>query len=221
MRREGSAQIESAEKRWFGEPDESVVVLGIGNLIYSDDGIGLEALKRLGNHSQLPAGVRLVDGSLGSLDVSARIGCASRLLILDAVDVGVVPGTVVRMTGDQLSGLPGATGVHSLGIPDLLSVLRLMGRTPEEVVVLGVQPASVRLGTMLSPGVRAALDRVVAESLRQLAEWLKKPDAGGRLSSSGSCCESAGSGGPRPRHKGIRSLSVFGDKIGIIIGPWP
>jgi hydrogenase maturation protease len=167
---------ESVTARRAWEEQAAAVVLGMGNLIYSDDGAGLEALSRLGRDPRLPEGVELVDGSLGGLEVAARIGRVSRLLILDAVDVGADPGTVVRMTGPQLEGLPGAAGVHRLGIPDLLSVLRLTGWMPEEVVLLGVQPASIALGTSLSPAVESAVGHIVAGSLAQLARWAGEPD---------------------------------------------
>jgi hydrogenase maturation protease len=117
-----------------------LVVLGMGNLIYSDDGAGLEALNRLGRHPRLPEGVELIDGSLGGLEAAARISRTSRLLIFDAVDVAANPGTVIRMTGDELAGLPGGAVVHRLGVPDLLSVLRLAGWMPSQVLLLGVSP---------------------------------------------------------------------------------
>jgi hydrogenase maturation protease len=171
VRPERTRGMKSGKDRRSRREAASLAVLGIGNLIYSDDGAGLEALRRLENDPRLPAGVRFIDASAGGLEVAARIGCASRLLILDAVDVGAVPGTVVRLTGDQLSGLPAGACVHRLGISDLLSVLRLTERMPEEVILLGVQPASIALGTVLSPAVESGVRRVAAEALAQIAEW--------------------------------------------------
>jgi hydrogenase maturation protease len=152
----------------------SIAVLGIGNLIYSDDGAGLEALRRLENGPRLPAGVRFIDASSGGLEVAARIGRVSHLLILDAVDVGAIPGTVVRLTDDQLIGLPAGATVHRLGISELLSVLRLLDKMPEEVVLLGIQPASIALGTILSPAVESGVRHLVAEGLAQIAEWARR-----------------------------------------------
>jgi hydrogenase maturation protease len=156
-----------------------LVVLGMGNLIYSDDGAGLEALNRLGRHPRLPEGVELIDGSLGGLEAAARISRTSRLLIFDAVDVAANPGTVIRMTGDELAGLPGGAVVHRLGVPDLLSVLRLAGWMPSQVLLLGVQPESVRLGTGLSPAVDAGVERMVAAGVDQLARWARELEGPG------------------------------------------
>jgi hydrogenase maturation protease len=153
------------------DEDVRVAVLGIGNLIYSDDGAGVAALHRLAQDARLPPGVRLVDGSLSGLDTAARIGRTSRLLILDAVDVGAAPGTVVRMTAEELAGLPASPEVHRLGLADLLSVLRLTDRMPAEVVLLGIQPASIAIGTFLSPTAERGVEGLVAESLGLLSRW--------------------------------------------------
>jgi hydrogenase maturation protease len=168
---EGSREIGPGQGPVTRDEEAPLAVLGMGNLLYSDDGAGLEALARLGRERRLPAGVIFVDGSLGGLEVAARIGRPSRLLILDAVDVGVVPGTVVRMDGPELAGLPRASGVHRLGVSDVLDVLRLTGRMPDEVVLLGIQPASIELGTRFTPEVESAVGRLVAESLAQIARW--------------------------------------------------
>ena len=155
--------------RRAGEP--SIAVLGMGNLIYSDDGAGLRALWRLDKDPRLPRQVELVDGSGSGLPLVSRLAGAERLLILDAVYIGAPPGTVVRLGEEDLRGLSGGAHVHELGIPDLISALRLMGRMPRETVLLGIQAESVALGTELSPAVESGLGRLVSESLRLLAEW--------------------------------------------------
>jgi hydrogenase maturation protease len=148
-----------------------IKVLGLGNLLYSDDGAGVAALDRLRGHPALPQGVGFVDGGLFGTQVVSLIENASRLLILDAVDVGAPAGTVVRMTGEELEGLPRGLGAHEFGAPDILSLLKLRDRVPDEVVLLGIQPASIELGARLSPEVESGLGRLVAAGLRQLGRW--------------------------------------------------
>lgn len=152
----------------------SVAVLGLGNLIYSDDGAGLRALWALEKDPRLPPGVNLVDGSIAGLPVVSLIGRAERLLILDAVHVGAEPGTIVRLGQDDLRELPGGAYAHDVGVSDLISVLRLMGNAPREVVLLGIQADSLAIGTELTPAVESGLPRLVSESLRLLAEWTGK-----------------------------------------------
>jgi hydrogenase maturation protease len=148
-----------------------ITVLGLGNLIQSDDGLGVCALHRLGSDSRLPSGVRLVDGGTGGLTLLLEVSEAHRLLVLDAVDTGAAPGTVVRLTGSELAGLAGSAAVHQLGLADLLNAVRLLGREPADVVLLGVQPAELGLGTTLSPAVAAAVDPLVDAAIAQLSRW--------------------------------------------------
>lgn len=151
----------------------AVAVLGMGNLIYSDDGAGLRALWALEKAPGLPPGVELVDGSAAGLPVIGLIEKAERLLILDAVHIGAEPGAVVRLGEEDLREISGGAHVHELGLPDLVSALRLLGRMPEQLVLLGIQAESVALGTELTPAVEAGLPRLVAESLRLLADWMR------------------------------------------------
>jgi hydrogenase maturation protease len=148
-------------------------VLGLGNLIYADDGAGIAAIERLRSHPGLPRGVELVDGGLFGVQVVSLIENSSRLLVLDAVDVGAEAGTVVRMTGGDLEGLPRGRGAHELGVSDILSLLRLRDQLPDEVVLLGIQPASIELSASLSPEVEEGLGSLVAASLRQLNRWTR------------------------------------------------
>ena len=101
-----------------GEQRPAVAVLGMGNLIYSDDGAGLRALRQLEKDPALPAGVDIVDGSAAGLPVVNLIENAERLLILDAVHVGAVPGTVVRLDDSDLKEISGVEPTSmSLGSP--------------------------------------------------------------------------------------------------------
>jgi hydrogenase maturation protease len=148
-----------------------IAVLGMGNLIYSDDGAGLRALYRLEKDPRLPRGVDLVDGSATGLPLVSLLESADRLLILDAVNVGVEPGTLVRLGPGDLRGVRGGADAHQLGVPDLITALRIMGKAPREITLLGIQADSIALGTELTPAVETGLDRLVTESLRLLAEW--------------------------------------------------
>jgi hydrogenase maturation protease len=94
-----------------------------------------------------------------------------RLLVIDAVDVGEAPGTVVRFEGGALDGLPGKPTVHQLGFADLMVAMKLLGDSPEEVVVLGVQPMSTDWGAELTAPVQNALAPLLDGVIAQLAVW--------------------------------------------------
>lgn len=147
------------------------VVVGVGNLIHTDDGLGVHAIRRLQADPRVPTGVELIDGGTFGIELLAYLENCSRLLLLDAVDVGQAAGTLVRMAGEDLFGLPGGASVHQLGIADLLATLPLVSNAPEEVVLLGAQPASTDWGCELTEAVAAALDALVDSAVEQLRLW--------------------------------------------------
>lgn len=150
---------------------DRTVVIGIGNTIHRDDGAGVHALRRLEADLRLPDQVKLVDGGTRGLELLADVHGYARLLLLDAIDVGEKPGTVIRMTADDLRGLPGGASVHQLGLGDLLATLPLISDAPTEVVLLGIQPAETDWATDLSPAVEANLGELVEAAIEQLTLW--------------------------------------------------
>ena len=147
------------------------VLLALGNLIRSDDGVGVHALALLERDPRGPPEVTLVEGGTKGLELLPFVFGVARLLVLDAVDVGAAPGKIVRITGQDLSTLPGSGSVHELALADILNALRIMGQQPQETVLLGVQPASTELGTSLSPPIRVALLDLVEAAIRELVRW--------------------------------------------------
>jgi len=151
-------------------------VLGLGNLIRSDDAIGLFALSQLQQDTRLPLDVRWVEGGTKGLELVPFVCDASRLLVLDAVDVGASPGTVSRIVGKELRSLPGSASAHGLALADLLNALRIMGQEPEEVVLLGVQPQNTELGTILSAPAQQALQTLVEAAQSELSRWSRSDE---------------------------------------------
>jgi hydrogenase maturation protease len=147
------------------------VVLGLGNLVHADDGVGVHAIERLRGDPRIPADVTLMDGGTQGLALLPHISGYDRLLAIDAVDVGEKPGTIVRLEGAALDKLPGKPSVHQLAFADLMIAMRLLGEQPKEVVVLGVQPQSTDWSADLTERVRSALDGLIELIIRQLHQW--------------------------------------------------
>lgn len=156
------------------KPAQKIVVVGLGNIIHSDDGAGVHALERLQRDPRLPDDVTLIDGGTFGIELLAYLYECTRLLLLDAVDVGERAGTLVRMGGSELRGLPCGASVHQLGVADLLATLPLVSEIPREIVLLGMQPASTDWGTELSAPVEAALGPLVEAAVEQLLCWLQE-----------------------------------------------
>jgi hydrogenase maturation protease len=147
---------------------DKTVVLGLGNILHADDGAGPEAIRRLRADSRVPAGVALVEGGTLGLELLPYVWDCERLIVIDGVDVGEAPGTVVRMSGEELNSLPGKSSVHQLGVSDLLVAVRMMAQRQPAVVLLGVQPATTDWGTELSPPAAAAMDSLIEAAIAEL-----------------------------------------------------
>lgn len=147
------------------------VVLGLGNLVHGDDGVGVHAIHRLQNETRIPPGTTLMDGGTHGLNLMPHLSGCERLLVIDAIDAGQSPGTLIRLEGEEADKLPGKPSVHQLGFADLMIGLRLLGETPPEVVVIGVQPQSTEWSTDLTEPVRNSLDDVVDAVIEQLHSW--------------------------------------------------
>jgi hydrogenase maturation protease len=147
------------------------IVLGLGNLVHSDDGLGVHAIQALQLDLRVPSNVELVDGGTQGLGLLSHISSVRHLLVIDAIDAGQPSGTLLRFEGTSLKGLPGKASVHQLGFADLMVALQLLGESPGEVVVLGVQPMSTEWGAELTPPVKSALSSLVDCAIAQLKSW--------------------------------------------------
>lgn len=148
-----------------------ITVVGVGNLVHTDDGLGIHAIQRLQADPRVPKDVALIDGGTFGIDLLAYLHDCERLILLDAADIGQEPGALVRLTGKDLTGLPGGASVHQLGVADLLATLPLVSDIPREILLLGAQPASTDWGTELTAPVAAALEKIVDAAVEQLQEW--------------------------------------------------
>ncbi len=147
------------------------VVIGVGNTILSDDGVGVHAARLLESDPRVPPGVTVFDGGTIGLELMPYVSDASRVLFLDAVNTGDAPGTLTRMTGRDLLDTSRGINVHQLGVADLIAAMALVSPSPQDIVVLGVQPANTDWSTSLSPVVEAALPNLVDAALAQLLLW--------------------------------------------------
>ena len=155
-----------------------IAVLGLGNLMRTDDGVGVHTIRRLAESGRVSPGIEVIEGGTLGLDLLPRIEGMTHVLAIDAVEFGAPPGTLCRFANRELSALPTGKSVHLLGFSDLVSALRLLGEAPSEVVLLGVQPESTDWGVTLSPAVAAALNDLVEAALFEIGEWLESETAG-------------------------------------------
>ncbi len=158
------------------EPTAHTLVLGVGNLLLSDEGVGVHLVKRLTESYELPPGVQPLDGGTLGLDLLYYLQGVENLLIVDAVEMDKEPGTLLRLEGDEVPAfLSLKVSPHQVGIPDMLFAAKLKDLYPPNVVLWGVQPAKLEVGLELSPAVAAQLDALMGNVVEQLAAWGDRP----------------------------------------------
>lgn len=148
----------------------NVVVLGVGNVLMADEGVGVHAVNALERDFDLPEGVRCVDGGTCTQELLGDLENVDHLIILDAVSAGLEPAGMIRVEGDAVPAVfTTKFSPHQIGISDLLATLKWVGRAPRAVVLYGVEPLRLTLDLELSPPVAARVPQLCAEVVAELA----------------------------------------------------
>jgi hydrogenase maturation protease len=153
------------------------LVLGLGNILMGDEGVGVRVIERLLERYEFPEGVQVMDGGTLGLDLLPFVEDASRLLVVDAVQARKAPGTLVRMVGSEIPVFLDASKVspHQEGLQDLLAVATLKGYLPDEVVLWGAQVGSIGVSLELSEDVASQVDILAGKVLEELSRWGIEP----------------------------------------------
>ena len=147
----------------------SMLVLGIGNILLGDEGIGVRAVEALIERYRLPDGVEVIDGGTTGMGLLDLMAGRERVIVVDAVKTGAPPGTIVRLAGDAIpAGLRERISTHQQGIGDVLAALTLLGDAPMELVVIGIEPADLTFGVGLSPEIEVKLAALVEAVMAEL-----------------------------------------------------
>lgn len=156
-----------------------VLVLGIGNLLWADEGFGVRAVEHLHEGWRFRIGVHLMDGGTQGLYLLPYVEGCKRLLILDAVDYGLPPATLKIVQDADVPAFMGAKkmSLHQTGFQEVLSVAMLRGWQPEHIVLVGMQPEILEdYGGSLSCSVKEKLPEAVEIALDFLSSWQAQPE---------------------------------------------
>lgn len=146
-----------------------VLILGVGNVLMTDDSIGVRAVEELERRFSMPEGVELLDGGTSGIELLRHISGRDCLIIIDAVKGGLPPGTVARVEGEDVPArFMTRISPHQLGLSDLLAAAKLTGELPREMVLFGIEPKRVELGLQLSEEVAAGFERLLAVVIEEL-----------------------------------------------------
>jgi hydrogenase maturation protease len=148
--------------------EKDILILGIGNILLKDEGVGVHIVKKLEEMS-LPENVEVLDGGTAGLDLTDFIANRKKVIVIDTVKAGGQPGTIYRLTEKNLRIEPKAImSFHEIDFLDALYMSEVMDEKPEETVVIGVEPKDMSDGIELSPEIEERIPRIINAVLKEL-----------------------------------------------------
>jgi hydrogenase maturation protease len=148
----------------------SILVLGLGNILLSDEGVGVRIVEALGAAHEVPDEVELLDGGTSGMELLDMVAERDCLIVADCVNADAPAGQVVRLEDDDIRMLfETRFSPHQLGLSDLLAALRLVDKAPRRVIVVGVVPENLSVGLDLTQAVAGGRDAAVRMIVDELA----------------------------------------------------
>lgn len=155
-------------------PSPRIMVLGIGNTLLQDEGVGVHAMRRLQQESDDLAGVEFMDGGTLSFTLAGPIGDVDCLLVIDAAELGGLPGSIEVFSDGDMDRFLGSNrqcSVHEVGLLDLLAIARLTDKLPPRRALIGIQPEVLDWGESPSATVAQALPLACARARELIRDW--------------------------------------------------
>lgn len=148
------------------------VILGLGNPLFSDEGVGIHLIQRL-MHEEISEKADLIDGGTDALSLLGIVEESEHLLVIDAIDGDEPPGSLYCLENEQISmRLEKRMSAHQIGFQEVLTLARLRGRLPAQIILLGIQPQSLDWGTELTSTAAGALPQLRTMIYDQIENWV-------------------------------------------------
>ena len=146
-----------------------IVVLGVGNILLSDEGVGVRVVEKLEAEYIVPPEVEIIDGGTCGMEMLDQLEDLDGLIVVDCVRHGQPPATPVLLKGDQVPVFfKTKLSPHQISLSDVLASLELTDTAPKTTVIIGIQPASMSLGMELTPEVAARVPELLATTIAEL-----------------------------------------------------
>ncbi len=153
----------------------TILVLGLGNILLTDEQVGVRVAEAVGRHEDAATlGIRALDGGTMGLTLLVDMEDADAMIVIDAANLGGSPGDVTVFEGAEMDHFLRTRGrnPHDIGLDDMLDGLRLRGAVPERRALVGVQPEDMQVGEAMTPAVAAAVDEAVAAVMGLARRWM-------------------------------------------------
>lgn len=156
---------------------KNVIVLGLGNILMSDEGIGVRIVERLQKQASKFPDVEFIDAGTGGMNVLHLIANRTKAVIIDCALMGQAPGTIRRFTPDDVKSVKqiGHFSLHDVDILKVLEISRQLDECPSQVVIFGIEPAKIEQGDTLSPILAARMDEYAQAVISKLSAGQTRP----------------------------------------------
>jgi hydrogenase maturation protease len=152
--------------------DTNIALLGLGNLLLMDEGVGVHVVKSVEKNYDFFPPISIIDGGTSGTDLLPVFEANRQILIIDAVNFEKDPAYIQLLYNDEiLQQLTTKLTMHHIGLADVLSSSKLLGYTPNEICLIGIQPGIIDTGLDLSPDLAASLDKIINIALDKLSAW--------------------------------------------------
>ncbi|CRK83824.1 HyaD/HybD family hydrogenase maturation endopeptidase [Neobacillus massiliamazoniensis] len=154
------------------DTDKKITILGIGNTLFSDEGVGIHLLPLLEEAMRDYENIEIIDGQTDGMKLLGPVEDAQNLIIIDAINAGKEGGTIIKLEGDEIPAYFGIKmSIHQIGFQEVLFAAKMRERYPDQIIMFGMQPTSLELGVELSETNRGRLRELAKEVINQVNRW--------------------------------------------------
>lgn len=151
---------------------KKINIIGIGNTLYSDEGVGVHIIPYLNEALADYSNVEVIEGTTDGIKLLGPIEEADYLIIIDAVNAGKEGGSIITLLNDQIPAYFGIKmSIHQIGLQEVINAARVREKLPAEMVLFGIQPYSLELGLELSDIVKGSIPKVEELVIKQVKLW--------------------------------------------------
>lgn len=150
----------------------NILVLGLGNILLSDEAVGVRAVEELQRRYSFSPEIDIIDGGTKGLDLLPFLEGRKKVLIIDAVDFGKDPGYIGILENKEIPAvLHSKLSVHHIGLGEVILASEMLGAMPEEICLIGIQPLTLETGIGLSPLIASKIDELLGRVIEKLRLW--------------------------------------------------
>lgn len=151
---------------------DKITILGIGNTLFSDEGVGIHLLPILETALKDYENIEIVEGLTDGMKLLGPVEDAENLIIIDAINAGKPGGSIIRLEDDEIPAYFGIKmSIHQMGFQEVLLAAKLRERYPKQIVMYGMQPTSLELGIGLTETNQARLGELAQAVINQVKAW--------------------------------------------------